>query len=1297
MECGGIKPIDNSKSLGGPDLTNITTNTLQVLQEATINDATFIGTTSVTDITSTGLGLFNDITATGTVQLGDLNLDNIHCQTLEASSYARVKNPSDDTLSLLMTPVTDPNPRRGIIRSAATAFGIDMETEGSNKSIKIQSNKALLGTTNSLGPSYISVGSSSSNNAPIEILANQAVSITSTTSEIVQSAYTNLSLYGRDALTFQSTLGTVNVNSLISMNLTCGPSVTSALAGININSATNVMVGTLFGGIRLAAGFLVASVPNPGDVIIQASQTGGLGGAIIMNALSTFPGIQPPNAIALTTDVGVIALTSGAGGVAVTTGLGLVSVSTGGGAIQLRTGVGLGGLAAAILLETVIGGGITLKSGTDAINLLAGFGGINAGTATFPSGQFSVYTNDGVTATGNIDMSTHTGGFGGAGNITLNARSGGTGNIFFQSKGTLQISSNNTSAGGINLDTSASSAQVYDWKFPSGSGTVGQVLSSNGPSTAQSWANVPTFTNGNISANNIFLGYFVVTTTPNPYDMLITSPSYTRITRTGGTANIVLPDATTLPLGAQYYFNCDGDTTVNIKRHSGGGGGGGATIVSLILGAFCTLVLEDNTTPAGVWDYHPSLPKNVSWGELTMTTTSTMSALNTVNASGLNTGSLRTLGGASISKRIYIGDTLYTNWAGTAVNRSSIFCSPGVNGTEASIGFNQNVNNTGTLWVVGHNVDSSGSDTLAFYSSTYNSWIAKFDGTGKFSTKGIISTPSIALTGSVSGVVTLASVSGTYTLTVPQTAGTSGDFLISKGGGALEFRSILQNPLNILLGAGYASSTRILDLKQQTLPNNSYVSMEIGVGIFDTVNNATILQHNYVGTGSTSNYFGIGTFSNLNVFRFYPGQSTFECPRININGWSDYLTPVLQVSNTSNFSSELARFLQPSANNNTFQTILFGKNSNTRNCVAFRFNYVMDNDPDNNIALSLNGTGNLPEVQIRTTRVNIYTAVQIKGKTFLNYGQGVPNGDAALVISPTLQGGQASMDFTTDLFATGRTWRIGQNVNGQGDDNFCFYNSTYNGNVGYIDNLANLRMKGGVVTPNIYSETNLEIQASDTPHLKINVHCGSYQSGGIYLNSGIANGQYPNYGSTNIGNINLGNSLFVGNQQENYFGTVSANGIVNIAASNSNNQFITFYDKNAFGNPSSAMGSVTANLAGGVNFNTTSDYRIKENVVEITDSFSIISKLRPVTFNAINYTETVYGFIAHEVQEVFPQAVVGEKDALDEYGKPKLQQLSISSFTPLLTKAVQELHQLLSAQQLVITSLVEKIAVLEQK
>ena len=104
------------------------------------------------------------------------------------------------------------------------------------------------------------------------------------------------------------------------------------------------------------------------------------------------------------------------------------------------------------------------------------------------------------------------------------------------------------------------------------------------------------------------------------------------------------------------------------------------------------------------------------------------------------------------------------------------------------------------------------------------------------------------------------------------------------------------------------------------------------------------------------------------------------------------------------------------------------------------------------------------------------------------------------------------------------------------------------------------------------------------------------------------------------------------------------------------------------------------NFTGGItntftstSFNTSSDYRLKENVVNLTGASARVNQLNPSRFNFISDADiTVDGFLAHEVADVVPEAVTGTKDAVDDDGNPEYQGIDQSKLVPLLTAALQE-------------------------
>ena len=93
----------------------------------------------------------------------------------------------------------------------------------------------------------------------------------------------------------------------------------------------------------------------------------------------------------------------------------------------------------------------------------------------------------------------------------------------------------------------------------------------------------------------------------------------------------------------------------------------------------------------------------------------------------------------------------------------------------------------------------------------------------------------------------------------------------------------------------------------------------------------------------------------------------------------------------------------------------------------------------------------------------------------------------------------------------------------------------------------------------------------------------------------------------------------------------------------------------------------------GVNYYSASDYRLKTNIETLTGATEQLKQLTPRRYEWLSEPgETVDGFIAHEVQEVVPQAVDGEKDGIDKHGNPKYQGLDVAELIPLLTAALQE-------------------------
>ena len=136
-----------------------------------------------------------------------------------------------------------------------------------------------------------------------------------------------------------------------------------------------------------------------------------------------------------------------------------------------------------------------------------------------------------------------------------------------------------------------------------------------------------------------------------------------------------------------------------------------------------------------------------------------------------------------------------------------------------------------------------------------------------------------------------------------------------------------------------------------------------------------------------------------------------------------------------------------------------------------------------------------------------------------------------------------------------------------------------------------------------------------------------------------------------------------------------------------------------FVNPNGNVGTIQTS-GSSTSYNTSSDYRLKENVVPMEGALDRVDALKPSRFNFIADAEkTVDGFLAHEVQDIIPEAVTGEKDAVEEYEvtpavldeegnvieeavmgtRPVYQGIDQSKLVPLLVGAIKELSAKVAA------------------
>ena len=155
---------------------------------------------------------------------------------------------------------------------------------------------------------------------------------------------------------------------------------------------------------------------------------------------------------------------------------------------------------------------------------------------------------------------------------------------------------------------------------------------------------------------------------------------------------------------------------------------------------------------------------------------------------------------------------------------------------------------------------------------------------------------------------------------------------------------------------------------------------------------------------------------------------------------------------------------------------------------------------------------------------------------------------------------------------------------------------------------------------------------------------------------------------TSAGKIAMGNSVTAQPETLQVYALDAVNGyciLANVSGTGGRTH-IRFENGNGIVGAINTSGTTTT-------YATSSDYRLKENVVPLTDSITRLQQLKPIRFNFIADADTtVDGFLAHEAQAVVPEAATGIKDEVDDNGDPVMQGIDQSKLVPLLTAALQE-------------------------
>ena len=253
-------------------------------------------------------------------------------------------------------------------------------------------------------------------------------------------------------------------------------------------------------------------------------------------------------------------------------------------------------------------------------------------------------------------------------------------------------------------------------------------------------------------------------------------------------------------------------------------------------------------------------------------------------------------------------------------------------------------------------------------------------------------------------------------------------------------------------------------------------------------------------------------------------------------------------------------------------------------------------------------------------------------------------------------------------------YQSGYNANTSGGHTFVGYNAGLNSNSSSTANTFFGNGAGSLVTSGI-KNTVIGRYDGNTGGLDIRT-----ASNYIVLSDGDGNprGIFDGSGNFSVGNTTASltptNGICVAPTGAGGGGTI---GIGHISGTPTGNYYM------AFAYNAGAIGSITQTGTTAVLFNTTSDYRLKNDVAPLENALATIEALNPVSFTWIDGRKDD-GFLAHELQAVIPNCVTGEKDAVNEDGTPKYQQMDNSGVIPFLVKAIQE-------QQAIIEQLKAKV------
>jgi hypothetical protein len=485
------------------------------------------------------------------------------------------------------------------------------------------------------------------------------------------------------------------------------------------------------------------------------------------------------------------------------------------------------------------------------------------------------------------------------------------------------------------------------------------------------------------------------------------------------------------------------------------------------------------------------------------------------------------------------------------------------------------------------------------------------------------------------------------TLTLANDASISG-LTVGKGGGAGGSNTVVGN------GAMAASAG---------VQNSAFGA---SAGAVVTGNNLTVFGYN-AGKSTTTG----GENAAFGSLAFQANTTGADCVAVGVNS--------LYTNTTGSYNTAVgqqALYLNTTASNNTAVGYQAGYSNTTGaycSFVGFQAGYT--SNANSNSCLGYQAG---------------YTLTSGHDNTFLgvNAGNGVTTGSYNVIVGG-YQGNSGGLDIRTAsnyIVLSDGSGNPRQVIDSSGNVGIGTASPTTKLTVATGTDNANALNIQGDTTNNVMTLTNYQMlvgrESGSNGGLTIGTKSQTWGASGAF--TAIATNGTERMRIDSSGNLLVGvTSAFNSCKQALVF-----NGATNIGFAVKNSDatvgqvFVGFYNS-----AGTNIGAISQNATTTVNYATSSDYRLKENVTPMTGALDTLAQLKPVSYTWIEGGESDNGFLAHELQTVLPNAVTGEKDAVNEDGTIKIQGVDYSKIVATLTAALQELSAQVTTLQAQVTAL----------